>query len=432
MLKAQAGSAGSRSPGRSGSLSVLFIGGLSGCADRVKPSTPGSVPLNNVRVPYLDGLRGIAILLVISLHFLHLPFSPARHPDSWFLPLYHLLGAGWIGVDLFFVLSGFLLGGILIDHREAPNVLRVFYLRRVCRILPAYFLLLSPLLLVPALGLGARFPALAPHVSTGAIPGWTYPLFAQNLAMTVLGQWGEAWVSTTWSLAVEEQFYLLLPALILLTPPRRLPGLLIGLALLAPLLRTSLRLAIPSQQAVIGAYTMLPCRWDSLLLGVLVAWLVRDRQALAWLGAHPRILLRGCLLAGGLAIGLILHSPSLSSLLMGTVGYSVFAVFFALLVLCAHVDQLPGRNFLEWNPLRWVGRVSYTLYLTHALICGVLFHLITHHSRSLDNLRDAGLMAVSFILSLLVAGLSWNLFEQPILNLARRVDYRAPVPAPRS
>lgn len=388
------------------------------------PPAPGPDSIPRARVPYLDGLRGIAILLVVTLHFVHMPYHPEEHPGSWFLPLHHLLGATWMGVDLFFVLSGFLLGGILMDHRAAPNLFRVFYLRRGCRILPAYYLFLSPLLVVPLLGLDNPLPALGRLLSTGDVPAWVYPLFLQNIAMTVLGSWGEAWISTTWSLAVEEQFYLLLPLIIRFVPRPRLPAVLVSLALLAPGLRLALHLWAEPGHAQLGAYTLLPCRWDSLLLGALVAWLVRDARATDWLRQHAGLLRGGWLVLALLGLLLAWFYPSLRSRPMSVAGYSLFALLFACTVLGCELGQLPGRSLLEWRPLRWVGRISYAFYLLHLPICSVIFHIFAGHHRSLDSTHDVLLMTVSFATSLLIAGLSWRLIEQPILRFGGKFSYR--------
>ena len=385
---------------------------------------PGPDSIPRARVPYLDGLRGIAILLVVTLHFVHMPYHLEEHPGSWFLPLHHLLGATWIGVDLFFVLSGFLLGGILMDNRAAPNLFRVFYLRRACRILPAYYLFLSPLLVVPLLGLDDQMPVLDRLLSTGDIPVWVYPLFLQNIAMTWLGSWGEAWISTTWSLAVEEQFYLLLPLIIRFVPRSRLPVVLVSLALLAPGFRVALHLWINPDQAQLGAYALLPCRWDSLLLGALVAWLVRDKPSADWLKRQTGLWRSSWLLLALLGLVLAWLSPSLRSPSMNIVGYSLFALFFACTVLGGELGQLPGQSLLEWPPLRWVGRISYALYLVHLPVCSVVFHLFVQHHRTLDSAQDVLLMTGSFAASLLIAGLSWRLVEQPILRFGSKFAYR--------
>jgi peptidoglycan/LPS O-acetylase OafA/YrhL len=155
------------------------------------------------RLPELDGLRAIAILLVLFSH------------QAAFVPLAGIrrfLDMGWIGVDLFFVLSGFLIGGILLEQRDATNYYRIFYLRRFLRIVPLYTLILLPGLVVLGLGLQAYF---AGHSlgdrSAAAI--WFCPFFLQNIAWA-LALIPPTYLLPTWSVAVEEQFYLLLPLLI--------------------------------------------------------------------------------------------------------------------------------------------------------------------------------------------------------------------------
>ncbi|HWA26415.1 MAG TPA: acyltransferase [Lacunisphaera sp.] len=383
----------------------------------------GPSAVNPGRTPYLDGLRGIAILVVLAAHYLYVPFNPGLHPGSWFLPIHHLLGAGWVGVDLFFVLSGFLLGGILMDHRTATNLFRVFYLRRACRIIPVYFLFLAPLALVPFL---SALPALRTLLDTRDIPPWCYPCFLQNVVMTLKGSWGEQWISATWSLAVEEQFYLILPFLIRFVPVRLLPPLLLALTLLAPVLRTMLHAWAPLSQAQVGSYTLLPCRWDSLLLGVLAAWAIRDQRTSAWLQARPGLLRVACLLLAAAPLALAWYSPRLYSIPMRTVGYTLFSLLFACAVVCGHFGVLPGQRVLEGRWLRWMARISYAFYLVHIPIANLVFHLTVHHTRTLDSPRDVGLMAASLAASLTAAALSWKILEKPILDFGRRFSYLAP------
>jgi peptidoglycan/LPS O-acetylase OafA/YrhL len=386
-------------------------------------AAPGPAPDASSRTPYLDGLRGIAILMVLAAHYLYVPYSPALHPGSWFLPFHRLLGVGWAGVDLFFVLSGFLLGGILLDHRAATNLFRVFYTRRACRILPVYFLFLSPFLIVPAVG---ALPGLKALLSTGDVPVWSYPLFIQNIVMTVKGSWGQQWISATWSLAVEEQFYLILPLLIRFVPLRQLPKILLGLALLAPALRCALHTWAPSIHAEIGSYTLLPCRWDSLLLGVLAAWAIRDERTAAWLRQHSGFMRLGCLLLAGAALLLAWRSPHLYSIPMRTLGYSVFALLFASTVLGGHFGVLPEQRLLEWSWLRGMGRISYAFYLLHMPVANLIFHATVGHTRTLDTPRDLALMTVSLAASLAAAALSWKLLEKPILAFGQRYSYCPP------
>jgi peptidoglycan/LPS O-acetylase OafA/YrhL len=393
------------------------------------PAIPGPDSAAPGRTPYLDGLRGLAILSVISLHYFFIPFH-LTESNGWYLPLHHLLGAAWAGVDLFFVLSGFLLGGTLLDHRGAPNFFPVFYLRRACRILPAYLLFLSPLLLVPLLGLDRRMPTLQAMLNTGDVPAWTYPLFVQNFAMTFNGTWGETWIATTWSLAVEQQFYLILPFLIRFVPSRRLPFVLVSLGLIAPTLRMGLQAWAPFPYDQIGSYTLLPCRFDALLLGVLAAWAVRDPGALAWLRGHGQGLRRLGHLLALTALALAWRSPYLNSVAMRTVGYTVFALLFSTTILCGHLGILRDRRLLEWSPLRWIGRISYTLFLVHLGICSLVFYFGAHSTRNLRSPLDLLLMLTSFAVAVTCAALSWKILEKPFIDFSQRFRYRPPAAPP--
>lgn len=160
-----------------------------------------AAPRPDNRIPELDGLRGLAILLVVLLHYVK---DGVTGTGIWYsLGLAPLRLAG-TGVDLFFVLSGFLIGGILLDVKTTDTYYRTFYLRRFHRILPVYFLWL----LLFACGLALADPRVK-GMFNQALPIWSYPLFLQNFAMAVQGTFGAQWLMVTWSLAVEEQFYLL-------------------------------------------------------------------------------------------------------------------------------------------------------------------------------------------------------------------------------
>ena len=159
-------------------------------------------------MPELDGLRGIAVLLVIAYHYLII--------DLHFMsvPLYYAVWVfqiGWSGVDLFFVLSGFLIGGILLDHRESKRILQTFYIRRACRILPLYLATFTLYVIgVYLFDNRVRTNFALPFINHGPI--WPFATFTQNYWMAIAHEWGCAFNGMTWSLAVEEHFYLLLPA----------------------------------------------------------------------------------------------------------------------------------------------------------------------------------------------------------------------------
>src|SRR5215471_18229127 len=195
--------------------------------------------ISKQRVPELDGLRGLAILLVLVYHFIGqegvLPHGSLG--DC----LQRLVIMGWSGVDLFFVLSGFLIGGILMDARGSASYYRTFYARRFFRIIPIYYAWITAYILLVGLA-GAKVQALS---NSGVAPPlnlsvYSYYLFLQNLHIVSLAGLAGAWFGHLWSLAVEEQFYLLAPLVIRFVAPRKLPSVLTALIVCVPLLRTGL------------------------------------------------------------------------------------------------------------------------------------------------------------------------------------------------
>jgi peptidoglycan/LPS O-acetylase OafA/YrhL len=353
-------------------------------------------------LPELDGIRGIAILLVLLLHWIVRPTAPIlRHwsPRAW-----ALLDLSWCGVDLFFVLSGFLIAGILLDHRDAPNVLRTFYARRACRILPAYLLLLVAV----SLPLGGK-----PQIAQGQVPLGVYLLFLQNL-------WSAAGASVAfalgpcWSLAIEEQFYLGLPLLLLWVFRGRFGSFAILMLLVPPLLR-----CICLASGWRSAWDFTPCRLDAPFWGVLAAVLVRDARACALLVRHRRALRWGA--AGGLlgiaALSQLVLVPAGQNLLL-SIGLSAIEAAFAVALLAVLLSpETAVARFTRWAPLRWAGRHSYFLYLFHELV------FVT-----LPIERFPLLVAASACVLAILAAISRRWLELPFLRLGAAVRYAAPAP----
>ena len=206
----------------------------------------------------LDAIRGIAIAQVVCWHF----FAGALGNRS--LVLGTLVSMTWSGVDLFFCLSGFLIAGIIIDQKNCKNFYSVFYARRACRIIPLYLAIIVGYLLY-----------------SNSFDIVYYLSFTQNVLWALQGKWGPSWTGVTWSLAVEEQFYLVLPLLIRLCRPRFQPIVFIGCIVLAPLCR---QIAVWYFGNRYAAYLLLPCRMDALFSGVLVAWAIRQASIISWIG----------------------------------------------------------------------------------------------------------------------------------------------------
>lgn len=376
------------------------------------------------RIAALDGYRGVAVLTIVCFHsfILHVQLRPG----SLLAYVQKYCLSFWIGVDAFFVLSGFLIGGILLERRAAPNLFRVFYLRRTLRIFPPYFLLLGGW--VVALQFGD-----APGMNwllEPAFPIWPYFGYLQNFWIAMRGSLGPGFVMATWSLAIEEQFYLLFPVLLRMTPVRGVP-MAIGLGILVPpLLRYSLALRGAEWKQAIAV--LLPLRWDSLLVGVLVAWVVRERRALIWLGIHRRVTTGVfVMLSIWMAIlPLVLNVPEWSlSPWRSLVVRTGIALFFGAMILLLQIGSLGGLSaILSSRVLRYFGKVSYFLYLFHCPFLGLTFVVMLGKAPALANVIDWAVMALALLLCLVAANLSWRWLEEPLVTFGRRFAYDKPTP----
>ncbi|MDB6022304.1 MAG: hypothetical protein JWQ04_2161 [Pedosphaera sp.] len=381
-----------------------------------KPAMPPRGPAaSSRRIPELDGLRGMAILLVLVFHYLTLQIH--FQPTGILRALAPGLGLAWSGVDLFFVLSGFLIGGILMDQRESPNYFSNFYRRRFWRIVPIY-----------AVVCGAFwFFAFAFHSNwlfQPALPWYYYATFTQNIGMALAGGWfGANWLGVTWSLAVEEQFYLVAPLALRWLRSSFVPILVGGAILLSLLLRIlcgSLFQPIFPHPAL-TAYVMMPCHLDGLAVGVLVAWLVRNQPAVAWLKGKRWFLLAVILASAAGLWRANAQSWQVFSPQMTLIGYTWLAFFYGLVLVYAlfYTDGVLGR-ILRFSPLRGLGIISYGVYLLHQPVSGLCYGMLTSHDEpGFRNLPETGITLLALALTLSLAALSWRYFEQPLLSRGR-------------
>jgi len=367
------------------------------------------------RIPELDGLRGLAILLVVLWHYVAIPLTTNTASLGTFAA--RLLRLSWSGVDLFFVLSGFLIGGILLDHRDAPRYFRVFYLRRACRILPLYAAWLLLFFSLPRL---VPMMTHAPGISqlfARPLPSWSYLTLTQNFAMARRGEFGAAWLAPTWSLAIEEHFYLVLPITIRFLPSRSIPPVFLGAGLAGLLSRL-----VAGPERFFAVYVLTPLHFDSLLGGMLCAFALREpfyRHHLL----RARRLLYGLLLvilAILLSLSLFRHygfegSPYL---------FSILAVFYcAVLILAVTEGRGPVASLTRRRWLRELGIVAYGVYLSHLAILLLAHGLILGKSPSLATGAEILTTVAAGIACFALAFLSWRAFERPFVSWARRFDY---------
>jgi peptidoglycan/LPS O-acetylase OafA/YrhL len=376
------------------------------------------VSRSGLRIPELDGLRGLAILLVVICHYV----GDADHAALGFWQDHFLsaLSVGWSGVDLFFVLSGFLIGGILLDSRNSPRYFRTFYLRRIHRILPIYYAWIAVYVLI-----AAAIISLAPGRSgvTGrdlrAVP--VYLFFLQNIIYSPTPfQW--RWFTVTWSLAVEEQFYLLAPPLIRLLTVRRLVCVLAGLVCAAPVLRY-LAFRYLAHLYYLPQFAM-PCRADAFALGILAAAGWRWKVFRDYLDEHPAVLQR-CVAYLLLVLAVLMwwftRPPGLVTF---TIGYSALAAFYTCLLLLV-TTQTHGvvARMARARWLRYLGAISYCVYLIHLTIDIWAHDILSHSEPRVSDFRGVGVTLLAGALTWMVASLSRRYFEQPLIRRGHRYAY---------
>lgn len=359
------------------------------------------------RMPHiqaLDGVRGLAITLVLLFHLLSSNNEPTH---SWLIDMaLKLRNAGWVGVDLFFVLSGFLITGILFDSLGDKKYFRNFYARRTLRIFPLYYAVLAVLFLLflPAWESGRKLYLLLAYLQN--TPLWWHAPTAKAI---------DDVTNHLWSLAAEEQFYLVWPVLVVLVRDRRkLIWIALSLALMAPIIRTVLLAHGATFEAT---YKMTICRCDSLLAG---AWL-----ALAIRGSRRQTILRmaGPFFCLSVFLCLVIAWRSGlffwgNNLAINRYGYSLLAVAGTSLIALTLRPGSWTAAVMNISPLRWMGRYSYGIYIFHQMVGVVYISFLYQHIHS-KMVLHAAIPICNLMLTLPLAWLSFRFYEQPFLRLKR-------------
>lgn len=387
----------------------------------VAGTTTHTQPSSLTRYPALDGLRAVAFLMVVLQHYYHVPW-------------------GFGGVNLFFVLSGFLITGILDDTRDRADRARSFYIRRTLRIFPLYYgVLLAILLSTPIfhwiwswqwiawplyVGNFLRFRAHGSNDPAQAAIAFGWLRTHTSLAGLNLGHF--------WSLCVEEQFYLIWPWVVFATRSRKkLIAICAAVVVISPFLRAAVQAYIPAWATgrefvyVVGV----PFQLDSLLLGALLA--------LLWRAGYREILVKICRVALTILMaGLLLYIIHVHHLYPTyarfnyvypegrlTWGLSLINLYGATLLICALKPGSLTFRCLNLRPLRFLGRISYGAYILHDLPHPLYFGLVTRllaHRPPDANLTERLTMLLALVCTILLASLSYRYFETPFLNLKER------------
>ena len=332
------------------------------------------------RILQLDGLRAVAILAVLVNHTLHVPLT-------------------WAGVDIFFVLSGFLITGILLARkRSSAGYFSYFYRRRIFRILPSYFVTL---------------------LIFGLIYGWTtfhpWPLLV-FFGMNIQPFWvPHANPLPLWSLAVEEQFYLVWPVIILLVSETVLLRLAVAAVLVTPFLRAVCTHWTTNSQYI---YMLTPFRADLLCAGAVLAILWKNRKpgfeercrARAWIGV----------LAGFGGLAFVYRWPSFrvasNTSWSNGLDYSLSLIGAVSLLAWVLADRSWLKRFLSSSPMRYIGEISYTMYLVHII---VLFLIMPYVASEWLRLLFVTMGTI------LWATISWFFMERPFIRFAATGNFRS-------
>ncbi len=382
------------------------------------PGTRELPKVNGRYIPELDGVRGAAILAVMAYHVARVLTYTGSHEQT----VQGLLSTGWIGVDLFFVLSGFLITGILLDAKGRASFFRTFYARRVLRIVPVYIVFVAVATIVaPALGWTTPQDADTLHRAQGWY--WTYLV---NVLIARQGWRAAVWhTGHLWSLSVEEQFYLLWPAIVFASSRRTLLRVAVALGVCAVVGRAALVMA---GGPTVGMYVLLPARVDGLIVGAMLAVLARDPEG--W--RQLRRLMPFMAVAAVVALVLIYRRD----LLAPTETWTEIAAYPSLALLggaaiISGIDPRGGsiaRRLWAHPLLRFFGRYSYGLYLWHQLAFAWFAAHILPPSRlpviAGSHLPGHALFIVlAFAVSVGWALASWYLVEYPFLRLKRFAPY---------
>lgn len=366
-------------------------------------------------IPELDGLRGIAILAVMGFHF----SGDTPVIFGKLAAVYWAFYYGGSGVDLFFVLSGFLITSILLHTKDSPQYFRSFYARRVLRIFPLYFLAVALFFYVELPWLESRLGAASPRIHAEQIWYWTYLVNWHDTLGNMLGAMGHFW-----SLAIEEQFYLVWPLAIWLCSRKRVPMLCIGAIVVSTVLRLAFDLGgAPAEYLHRATFT----RLDTLALGGLLAWVANDEQ---WTG-RLRPLLK-FIAPSTLALFAV---NEFAATRFGrfpayvTLSYSLMALLCGCMVFYAvaytgerTITSRIGRSAI----LRNVGKYSYSMYI---------FHLVAKREAMVPvvtSLARLGLsLSVALVLGMVLCSvavyafalLTWYSFEKHFLKLKDYFPY---------
>ena len=371
-------------------------------------------------VKELDGLRGLAILFVMLFHFT--ADIPAN--SSMGRAVLKLCSVGWIGVDLFFVLSGYLITGILLRTKGSPHFFRNFYARRTIRIFPLYYgVLFIIFILLPGLGFSPRINFPWEEQLWFWLYGTNVLIILKGIGATVFGS---VMLTHFWTLSVEEHFYLLWPTVVRWANPKKLISIGIGVILICTVARAVMSYFF---RQPLASYCLTPFRIDSLIAGAILVTFCysvkpTDFDIRRFAIGTIATTLPSLIVLFFWRQGLHPHDP-----LIQVVGYPLIsglsAAAIALAIVAKH-DSI-GTSFLRTCFLTSLGKYSYGIYIYHVLIWFPLNNWFS--AGQLSRITGSTLIGAVLHIFLLsgasfaIAYISWHCYENPFLRLKRFFEY---------
>ena len=360
----------------------------------------------------LDGFRGLMTIFVLLSHYL----AEVPHGQPIF-------AVSWIAVVAFFVLSGFLVGRLIVEKQDRANFFAVFYMRRACRTLPVYFVCV--VVVFAAIRLFAHAPWLDAPTE---FPLWSYLTFTQNALIAMTGTNGAHWLAPTWTLAVEEQFYLITPVLFFIVSRRLLPyvlsaGLVLSILYRAAAIETGF---VPD----IAVAVLLPGVADTLIIGLLAALLVKS-NLVDWKRFDVAFRLAPIALIYAAIVPGLFDGPRHE--LVRVLGVPMVAIAAALLIINL-ARGVPEASRFSSKILCFFGRTSYTVYLTHLAVLGLMHGLILGGQPDIATPAQLAVTLAALPVAVLVGWIGTLVVEQPITAYGRSWTWskeRRPVAEPQ-
>ncbi|UKN01554.1 acyltransferase [Paracrocinitomix mangrovi] len=359
----------------------------------------------------LDGLRTIAIFLVLFWHYVVCQLSGdmfggyARKINTFF-------SWTWSGVDLFFVLSGFLIGRILLFNKGSKNFFKAFYIRRLLRIFPAYYFIILLMLVY------STFGNTSDWLIGNLYPSYSYLLYIQNFYMAIEG-FGSHWLSVTWSLAIEEQFYMILPFVVFLF--KRKTTILIAIIgiFLSPVLR---EISEPLLGLKLGDYVLLPMRMDALLIGVVIAHFYLNGTIQNYFSKRKKIL--GVSIVALFLAYLTYVIKGNGGVIGDSIAHSMLTLFYGLFLIFVLISKGDAtEKFLSNKIFSFVAKISYMIYLSHEIISGLLHHYLAGQTPQINNFFDVSITFLSLIITIVFSTITYYLFELRLTGLGKKFKY---------